>query len=334
MTRRNILFLCLMSLAILFSACSTSDLDQALEEEQGLLEDEVATENQEVLDEIKPAVNKPTITGTTTFVTDIVKKLAGDYVDIELIIPAGEDPHTYEPKPHDLDKLVNSDLIIYQGLHFEGRMVDILEDMGYPITKDFPEDKIGIMDRDGDIVVDPHFWFDLDLYKMAVDNTADYLSDLLPDQAEIISSNAANYYLELDEMYIYCSEKMASLPEDDRFLITPHDAFNYFSRIFDIPVMAPQGINTDSEVANKDIQNTVDFIIENQIKAVFAETTTDPVRMEKLKEAAAAKGFEVQVVRGKENELLSDSLAPLGQKGDNYIDMFIHNVDLIVDNLK
>lgn len=331
MTKRNVMFLCFLSLLILFSACSSSN--QTLKGEQSAIGHEATTDSQEALD---PTIerDKPIVTGTTTFVTDIVNQLAGDHVSIELIIPAGEDPHTYEPKPHDLEKLINSDLIIYQGLYFEGRMVDVLEDMGYPITKNFPEDKIGIMDRDGDIVVDPHFWFDLDLYKIAVDNTVDYLSDLLPDKADEISTNALDYYVELDEMYIYCSEKMATLPEEDRFLITPHDAFNYFGRIFDIPVMAPQGISTDSEVANKDMQNTVDFIVENQVKAVFAETTTDPVRMEKLQEAAAAKGFDVKVVSGAENELLSDSLAPLGQKGDNYIDMFIHNVDLIVDNLK
>ena len=117
-------------------------------------------------------------------------------------------------------------------------------------------------------------------------------------------------------------------------MITPHDAFNYFSRRYGVEVVAPQGVSTDSEVANKDIDKTVDFIVEHKVKAIFAESTTDPARMEKLKEACMAKGFDVKVVSGEGNELFSDSLAPKGQSGDTYIDMYKHNVKLITENLK
>ncbi len=283
---------------------------------------------------ITPVEGTPTVTATTTFVSDMVKRLAGDWVNIQLIIPAGEDPHMYEPKPQDLEKLTSSDLVIYHGLHFEGRMVDVLEKLGYQLAEGFPADKVGTMDQDGDIIIDPHFWFDVDLYKRAVENVANYLSELLPDHKDAIQENLAAYQQELDKMLTECKAKMDEIPKESRYLITPHDAFNYFSRCFDIPVMAPQGVSTDSEVANKDIQNTVDFIVKNKVKAVFAETTTDPARMEKLKEGAAAQGFEVKVVQGEGNELFSDSLAPEGSKGDNFIDMFTHNVNLIVDNLK
>ncbi|EGL37373.1 hypothetical protein HMPREF9124_1692 [Oribacterium sp. oral taxon 108 str. F0425] len=117
-------------------------------------------------------------------------------------------------------------------------------------------------------------------------------------------------------------------------MITPHDAFNYFSRRYGIEVVAPQGVSTDSEVANKDIDKTVDFIVKHKVKAIFAESTTDPARMEKLKEACRAKGFDVKVVSGEGNELFSDSLAPEGQSGDTYIDMYKHNIKLITENLK
>lgn len=278
--------------------------------------------------------DKPTITGTTTFVADIVKVLAEDFVNIDMIIPAGDDPHLYEPKPQDLQKITDADLVIYHGLHFEGKMVDVLENYGHALAKDFPADRVGAMDQDGDLIIDPHFWFDLELYQLAVNNTADYLSQLLPEASDTITKNAEEYNEQLVVLFEESKEKLDSIPEDSRYLITPHDAFNYFSRSFNVPVMAPQGISTDSEVANKDIQNTVDFIVEKEIKAVFAETTTDPARMEKLKEAAAAQGFDVKVVSGEGQELFSDSLAPEGQPGDNFIDMFTHNVDLIVENLK
>ena len=93
-------------------------------------------------------------------------------------------------------------------------------------------------------------------------------------------------------------------------------------------------MSTESEVANQDIQETIDFIVEHKIKAIFAESTTDPARMEKLKEGAAAKGADVKIVSGEGNELFSDSLAPKGQDGDTYIDMYKHNVKLIAENLK
>ncbi len=315
MKKRSIFFILLMVMSVILVSCA----GKKVEETSKSFQDEEA---------------KPTVTATTTFVSDIVKRLAGDLVDVDLIIPAGEDPHLYEPKPRDLDKLTRADLLIYHGLDFEGRMVEVLEKMGSALAKDFPAERVGVMDDDGSLVVDPHFWFDIDLYKLAVDNVADYLSDLLPEEAEGIVLRAEEYKEDLDRMLEDCKRKMDTIPESSRYLITPHDAFNYFSRTFSIPVMAPQGVSTDSEVANKDIQDTVDFIVDKQIKAIFVETTTDPARMEKLKEAALARGFTVTVVQGEGNELFSDSLAPEGEKGDNFIDMFTHNVDLIVKNLK
>lgn len=98
--------------------------------------------------------------------------------------------------------------------------------------------------------------------------------------------------------------------------------------------MAPQGVSTDSEVSNKDLEDTAKFIAEKKIKAIFAESTTNPERMEKLREVVKANGFDVKVVSGDGQELFSDSLAKKGEPCDNYIDMYKHNVDLMVENLK
>ena len=99
-------------------------------------------------------------------------------------------------------------------------------------------------------------------------------------------------------------------------------------------VVAPQGVSTNSEVANADIEKTADFIVEHKVKAVFAESTTNPERMKKLQEIVQSKGFDVEIVGGEGNELFSDSLAPAGQKGDTFIDMYRFDVDLIVRHLK
>ncbi len=278
--------------------------------------------------------DKKVVTVTTSFLYDMVDNLVGDKVSKELIIPAGEDPHLYTAKPQDLEKIKKADLLLYHGLHFEGKMIDVLEKRGSSVSRTFKKEDIGQMEEDGEVVVDPHFWFDINLYKEATKNAAEDLEKLLPEEKETIEKNLEAYLAKLDELDKENKEKISSIPEASRYLITPHDAFNYFSRSYNIPVKAPQGVSTDSEVANKDIEDTVNFIVENKIKAIFAESTTDPMRMEKLKEAVKAKGFDVEVVSGEGKELFSDSLAPQGQAGDSYIDMYRHNVDLIVENLK
>ena len=280
------------------------------------------------------AKEKPIVTVTTSFLQDMVEQLAGDDVEIQTIIPAGEDPHLYQAKPQDLKKLKQTDLILYHGLHFEGKMVDLLEDKGVAVSENFKPSEIGQMEEDGQQEVDPHFWFDISLYKKATERAYQALVKIMPDQKNKLEEQCAEYLKALDDLDNENRERITSIPKKQRYLITPHDAFNYFSRRYDMPVRSPQGVTTDSEVSNKDIDDTVNFIVDHKIPAIFAESTTDPGRMKKLQDACAAKGFNVTVIHGEGQELFSDSLAPKGQDGDTYIDMYRHNVDLIVSHLK
>ncbi len=277
---------------------------------------------------------RKTVTVTTSFLYDMVGQLAGDAVDRELIIPAGEDPHLYVAKPEDLRKIEKADLLLFHGLHFEGKMQEVLEKKGYAVSSSFSEDRVGRMEEDGNTVTDPHFWFDIDLYKEAVRNASDKLRELLPDESDRIAEKTETYLDALTKLDEENQAALAEIPEGQRYLITPHDAFHYFARRYGIEVVAPQGVSTDSEVANKDLEDTVNFIVSHGVKAIFAESTTDPARMEKLKEACRAKGFYVEVVRGEGNELFSDSLAPEGEDGDSYIAMYRHNIRLITEHLK
>ncbi|MBU0278749.1 MULTISPECIES: metal ABC transporter solute-binding protein, Zn/Mn family [unclassified Gemella] len=278
--------------------------------------------------------DKKTVTVTTSFLADMTKELVGDKVNIETIIPAGEDPHLYVAKASDLKKIKDADLVLYHGLHFEGKMVEALESRGQAVSKDFPKDKINTMEEDGVKLLDPHFWFDIDLYKMAVEAASKELSTLLPDQADLVKTNTTNYLAKLDELDKWIKTELDKIPAESRYLITPHDAFTYFGKKYNVKVEAPQGITTESEVDNKAMIETVNLIIEKKIKAIFSESTTNPERMEKLKEAVAARGHNVKVVTGEGQELFSDSLAPQGQAGDTYIEMYKHNINLIVENLK
>ncbi|MFU2163703.1 metal ABC transporter solute-binding protein, Zn/Mn family [Streptococcus pluranimalium] len=283
----------------------------------------------------KPNQGKePVVTVTTSFLNDMVKQLAGDYVKRELIIPAGEDPHLYVAKSSDLKKLQAADLVLYHGLHFEGKMIDALEAKGTAVTKSFSKDEIATMDEDGEEVVDPHFWFDIDLYKKAVTESSKALIALVPEHKEAIVKNTKAYLADLDDLDQWNKETLSVIPKESRYLVTPHDAFNYFARRYDFTLYAPQGVSTDSEVANSDMIETVNVIKEHNIKAIFTESTTNPERMKKLQEAVAAKGGKVSVVTGEGKELFSDSLAAEGEEGDTYIDMYKHNTKLIVTSLQ
>ncbi len=277
---------------------------------------------------------KKVVTVTTTFLEDMVYQLAGDSVEVKLIIPAGEDPHLYLAKPEDLNKISDADLLLYHGLHFEGKMLDALEPTGVEVAENFSDEDLGKMMQDGEEIVDPHFWFNIPLYKSATEVASEALQNLLPEEADKIKENTEKYLAELDKLDEENRAKIEALPEGQRILVTPHDAFNYFARSYGMQVVAPQGVSTDSEISNQDITKTVDFIVENKVKAIFAESTTDPARMDKLKESCKSKGWEVKVVKGEGNELFSDSLAQKGEDGDTFIDMYRHNVDLITENLK
>lgn len=284
--------------------------------------------------EAVPAPAKKTIVVSTGFVNDMVHQLSGDTFNVEQLIPNGDDPHVYVPKPQDLEKIKKADLVLYSGLHFEGKLTEPLSKTGYAITSNFPKDKIGEMEEDGKLEQDPHFWFDIDLYKQAVKNVADQLIKLDPSKKADIEANLAKYLKKVDELKDYATKKINEIPKEHRYVITPHDALNYFARQYDLTVKAPLGISTEEESSNKAIEETANFIVEHKVKAIFAEATNDPARMKKLQEVVEAKGWKVKVVSGEGKEILADSLAPKGQKGDNYIDMVKHDVDLISDNLK
>ncbi|MDQ8759117.1 metal ABC transporter solute-binding protein, Zn/Mn family [Streptococcus ruminantium] len=278
--------------------------------------------------------SKPRVAVTTSFLNDMVYQLAGDEVERDLLIPAGEDPHLYVAKSSDLSKLQKANLVLYHGLHFEGKMVEALEKSGVAVSKNFDEEDLNTMDEDGEKIVDPHFWFSIPLYKSAVAVASEELQKLVPKKADLIKKNTEKYLAQLDDLHKWIEKELSVIPADRRYLVTPHDAFNYFASSYGFTLFAPQGVSTDSEVANSDMIETVNLIIKHKIKAIFTESTTNPERMKKLQEAVKAKGGQVEVVSGEGKELFSDSLAPEGEAGDTFIDMYKHNIKLIVEHLK
>lgn len=278
--------------------------------------------------------DKEKITVTTTFLVDIVEQLAPETFEVVSIVPAGGDPHTYTATARNLKDITESDLVLFHGLHFEAQMAEVLDALPHTrsVTAEFNNDQLISISEDSQ-EVDPHYWFDIDLYKQSVLTTQQALVEIYPEYKELVNKNTERYIEELDALNQWIHEKVAELPVEQRILVTPHDAFAYFAQAYDFTVYAPQGISTESEVSNDAIIKTVKFIVDNDVPAIFLDTTSNPQAMEKLQEGVNQQDAEVVVVGGEGQELFSDSLAATGQSNDNYIEMYQHNVSLIVDHL-
>jgi manganese/zinc/iron transport system substrate-binding protein len=176
---------------------------------------------------------------------------------------------------------------------------------------------------------DPHIWFDVTLWMQAAETIRDTFIEVDPGSADLYRANAASYLAKLEELQASVLEQTARVPEQQRVLITAHDAFNYFGRAYGFEVRGLQGISTATEAGTGDVQDLAEFIAENQIPAIFVESSVPVRNIEAVQAAVAAKGFQVSIG----GELFSDAMGDWGTEEGTYIGMVRHNVDTIVGAL-
>lgn len=264
------------------------------------------------------------VVATTTMVADLVSNIGGDKVNVTSLMEAGVDPHLYKAKESDTQLLLDADMIFYNGLHLEAKIIDIFETMDYTFGLDN-----GINEKDllytQQEAVDPHIWFDVSIWKQGAIEVCKQLSIYDPSNASYFENNLNNYLLELDALQDYIDEQISLIPEDKRILITAHDAFNYFAHSNGFEVLSIQGLSTQSEAATSDISELASFISTKEIPAVFVESSISSKSIEALQAAVKAKGYDVQIG----GELYSDSL----KENTSYIETYKLNVDTIVKAL-
>jgi manganese/zinc/iron transport system substrate-binding protein len=275
------------------------------------------------------------VVATTTMITDLVKKIAGDRVEIKGLMKAGVDPHLYKATEGDMNLFLTSDVVFYNGLHLEGKLVELFEKMNkrggnlFAIS-DGIDKSLLISSAEFANNYDPHIWFDIGIWKKAAEYVAKKLADVDNSNKEYYYSNLKTYLKELDSAENVIKQKVNELPKEQRILITAHDAFNYFGRAYDFEVKGLQGISTLSEASVFDVQNLANFIIEKNVKAVFVETSVPMKNVEALHQAVKSKGKEIKIG----GELFSDSLGNTDKPEGTYIGMMIYNVNSIVNSLK
>jgi manganese/zinc/iron transport system substrate-binding protein len=261
-------------------------------------------------------------------VADIVREVAGDRAEVTRIIDAGVDPHVFTPTRGDVATLLKADVAFYAGLLLEGQMTDVLVKVGRRIpvfaVTELIEPSYLLRDAESDYP-DPHVWMDVSGWIRAVDVVERSLIDFDPKNADGYAQRAGAYRDKLRELDDYARKVIGSIPENQRIMVTAHDAFQYLGRAYGLEVMGIQGISTESEAGLKDINNIVDELVERNIPAVFVETSVSDKNVRALVEGAASRGHTVQIG----GELFSDAMGPDGTYEGTYVGMIDHNVTTI-----
>jgi manganese/zinc/iron transport system substrate-binding protein len=281
------------------------------------------------------------IVATTTQAVDAVNILTegAENITITALMGAGVDPHLYQPTESDIRAMNEADVVVYSGLHLEGQFDTVFEALGEQgiatiALGEYVKDAgfiVGGFDLSDDLtnVDDPHFWFDPRNWELAVMALADDMMELDPANADVYSANAEVYSEQLLALFDWADEAMRSVPEEQRYLVTSHDAFGYFGAAFGWQQTAIQGMSTEDEAGVGDIQETVDFILENDIPVIFVESSLPPDTVEAVVEAVQDAGGELRVgVR----ELYSDAMGEADTFGGTYIGMIAENVYTILQS--
>lgn len=287
----------------------------------------------------KPSAKKEnikfTVVTTTTMITDLVKTIGGDAIEVKGIMGAGVDPHLYKASEGDVTKLSQADLIIYNGLHLEGKLVDVFEKMNQ-----IGKQTIALGDfLSHDQIInselfasshDPHIWFSINNWETITQKLIEALSKANPENKTVYQKNGAAYLKALEKLKTEMTVVIQTLPREKRILVTAHDAFSYFGKEFDFEVVGLQGLSTATEAGVKDVQRISDFIIENKVKAIFIESSVPKRTVEALQASVQSKGHEVKIG----GQLFSDALGNPTEETGKYIGMYKYNVNTIVNALK
>ena len=265
---------------------------------------------------------KKIVVATASMLADMAQNIAGDQLEIKCIVPIGGDPHLHEPTPRDA-RLVNSaDLILKNGLTFEGWLSELIDNSGTKAQSVLVTEGIQpIESASYKNSADPHAWMDAQLGLNYIKNIKNDLIRLEPENADIFEFNYGIYKQQLEDLDAYIKGEIKKIPTAKRILITSHDAFQYYGRAYGIQLEAILGTSTDAEVQTSDIIRLNKVIRENKIPAVFIESTVNP---KLLKQLARDNDLEIG------GQLYADSIGDKESPAPTYIDMLKHNTDVIV----
>lgn len=282
---------------------------------------------------------------TSNIVEDWVQRIGGGRVEVSSLVPAGGDPHTFQPGARDVTRVADADVVFLLGLGLEeewlkdlvntasseAAVVIALGDAVEPITVgENPEDDHTAdesEEEDDHGLLDPHFWFDPLRVKLAVAEIALRLTALDPAGAQEYRDNSITYLQELDDFHLRAQQLVSEIPANRRLLVTSHDTLGYFALRYGFTVIGTviPGVTTDEEPSARDLADLIDLVREHAIPAIFVENTTSDRLANRVAEEAG-----ITVVQS----LYTGSLSDAGEGADTYIDMMRANISAIVEALQ
>lgn len=275
--------------------------------------------------------NPPAVLATTGMIADLAERVGGDCVAVTGLMGPGVDPHLYQPSAADVRRFQNAELVLYNGLGLEGQLDPVLKRFGQrratlavaeAAANSGPRQTLQSADGGS---VDPHVWMDAGFWAQAINPVSGALANVAPDCGNAIQARAQNYHRELMALDQWMRESIATIPTDQRILITAHDAFGYLGQAYDIEVRGIQGISTSAEAGVGDIQSIAATIVERQVPAVFIESTINPRTIQAVMEAVRERGFTVE----QGGMLYGDALGQSGTRVDTLVGMLMHNARTI-----
>ena len=286
-----------------------------------------------------PAPLEPTGTAprevltTVGMIADVAQNAAGACFSVRPLMGPGTDPHTYRATARDSRTLGRAELILYGGYSLEGEFGELLGRLGERratlAVSEAAVPRTDLLRTDTLYGVDPHVWMDVSLWSRTADAALEALGGLEPACRAEMAANARAYRAELAALDGWVRASLRSIPEQQRVLITAHDAFGYYARAYGLTVVGIQGISTASEAAISDIRRVVDTVAERRVPAIFAESSVNARTVSAVQQAAAARGVVVRVG----GSLYSDALGEAGTAAGTYIGMIVHNTRTVTEAL-
>ena len=273
------------------------------------------------------------VVATTGMLADLIRQIGGEHVAVTGLMGPGVDPHAYRQTRSDIVAMTDADLVVWHGLYLEAQLEDFLLELG--ATK--PVVALGEMVDRGQLQghdeydgrFDPHVWMNPRLWQQVTMGAVVTLSEQFPAHADDFAAAGEAYKAELTRLAEFAEQSLATVPENQRVLITAHDAFNYFGAAYGFEVLGIQGISTESEAGLRQIEALVERLVTDRIGAVFVESSVSDRNIRALIEGAAARGHEVSIA----GELFSDAMGAEGTYEGTYIGMIDHNTTAITKAL-
>jgi ABC-type Zn uptake system ZnuABC Zn-binding protein ZnuA len=269
--------------------------------------------------------DRPLVVASASMFADMAEVIGGNLIDIKMIVPVGGDPHIYEPTPSDVQLVARADLVLRNGLTFEGWIDELVVNSGFrgqitTITKG-----IDIIESDvHENSADPHAWMSTRNGLIYIQNIRDALVTLAPEYEAEFNFNYQIYRQQLEDLDLEIEKIIMDIPRHKRILITSHDAFRYFGRRYGVQVEAVLGTSTDADVQTSDIRRLTRVLQETEVPALFIESTINPKLLKVL-----AKDNNV-IIGG---SLYADSLGEKDGPAGTYVDMLRHNAHTIAEGL-